>query len=466
MKNNLNLYNKKRNFNKTEEPKAKKAKSTKKLKFVVQHHLARKEHFDLRLEWKGVLKSWAVPKGPSYNSKDKRLAILVEDHPMDYRNFEGTIPKGEYGGGIVMLFDEGYFEPLNDFEKGFKEGMIKFKLFGKRLKGMWTLVHFKEDNWLLIKEKDDYYEFKDIKNIETSIRTGRTMEEIEKGIKPKRRNTKDTVEGIKITNPEKKIFGKSKITKLDICKYYQKVSKRMLPYLEYRILSTVRCPEGIEGECFFKKHYEKEIEGFAKIEITNKENEKEEYFYITGIEGLINESQMNGIEFHVWGSRVNDIKHPDIMVFDLDPDEGLGLKKLRDGVRDLKSILDELNLKSYLKTSGGKGYHVVVPIKDVGWKEFRSIAKNIAVLMENKWPNKYTSNMRKDKRKNKIFIDWVRNTKGATSVAPYSLRAREKASVSMPIFWRELDKIKPNEIKLEEALKRLKRKDPWEDFFD
>ena len=466
MKNNLNLYNKKRNFNKTKEPKAKKEQSTKKLKFVVQHHLARKDHFDLRLEWKGVLKSWAVPKGPSYNSKDKRLAILVEDHPMDYRNFEGTIPKGEYGGGIVMLFDEGYFEPLNDFEKGVKEGMIKFKLFGKRLKGMWTLVHFKEDNWLLIKEKDDYYEFKDIKNIETSIRTGRTMEEIEKGIKPKRRNTKDTVEGIKITNPEKKIFGKSKITKLDICKYYQKVSNRMLPYLEYRILSTVRCPEGIEGECFFKKHYEKEIEGFAKIEITNKENEKEEYFYITGIEGLINESQMNGIEFHVWESRVNDIKHPDIMVFDLDPDEGLGLKKLRDGVRDLKSILDELNLKSYLKTSGGKGYHVVVPIKDVGWKEFRSIAKNIAVLMENKWPNKYTSNMRKDKRKNKIFIDWVRNTKGATSVAPYSLRAREKASVSMPIFWRELDKIKPNEIKLEEALKRLKRKDPWEDFFD
>lgn len=465
MKNNLTTYNKKRDFNKTKEPIGKKEKKSKKLKFVVQHHLARKDHYDFRLEYNGILKSWAVPKGPSYNTKDKRLAILVEDHPLEYRNFEGVIPKGEYGGGTVMIFDEGYFEPTNNFKKGLREGTLKFKLKGKRLKGLWTLIHFKEDNWLLIKEEDNFLEFKDIKNIKTSIKTGRTMEEIEKGIKNKRKNTKDTIENIKITNPDKLIYTKPKIKKIDVVKYYKYVSKRMLPYLNNRIISTIRCPEGIEKDSFFKKHFENEREGFNKINIKNKENKNEDYYYISNVEGLISEAQMNSIEFHIWGSKVNDINHPDMMVFDLDPDESINIKKLRDGVRDLKSILDELKLKSFLKTSGGKGYHIVVPIKGVTWREFRLIAQNIAKLMESKWPEKYTSNIRMKSRKNKIFIDWVRNTKGATSIAPYSLRARKNATVSMPISWNELNTIKPDSITLKKALKRIKLKDPWKDFF-
>ena len=143
----------------------------------------------------------------------------------------------------------------------------------------------------------------------------------------------------------------------------------------------------------------------------------------------------------------------------------MSLKKLRDAVKDLKSILDDLQLKSFLKTSGGKGYHIVVPIKNVTWKEFRTIAKNIALLMESKWPEKYTSNIRMKNRKNKIFIDWLRNTKGATSIAPYSLRTRENATVSFPISWNDLDKIKPNDITLRKALKLINKKDPWSNFF-
>ncbi len=465
MKNNLTTYNKKRDFNKTNEPKGEKKKSQKKLRFVVQHHLARKDHYDLRLEWNGVLKSWAVPKGPSYKTKDKRLAIMVEDHPLEYRKFEGTIPKGEYGGGTVMIFDEGYYEPVNDIKKALKEGSIKFELKGKRLKGLWTLVHFKEDNWLLIKEKDKFVDYKDINSFKTSIKTGRTMEEIENGI-IKRKNTKDSVEGIKITNPNKLIYNKPKITKMDVVKYYQKVTKRMMPYFENRLISVVRCPDGIEGEQFFKKHLEDDREGISKIKLKNKTSKKEDYYYINDITGLINEAQMNSIEFHIWGSQVKTLEKPDIIVFDLDPDEKLSLKKLREGVKDLKSILDELNLKSYLKTSGGKGYHIVVPINNVNWKETRKIAKDIATLMEAKWPDKYTSNIRKDKREGKIFIDWVRNTRGATSIAPYSLRARKNATVSMPITWKELDKIKPNEITMKKAIERLKLRDPWKDFFD
>lgn len=468
MKDNLQKYNEKRDFLKTKEPSGKKKKPSKKLKFVVQHHFARREHYDLRLEWNGVMKSWAVPKGPSYNTKDKRLAVLVEDHPLDYRHFEGTIPKGEYGGGTVMIWDKGYYEPLGDFESEFQEGALKFELFGERLQGKWTLVHFKEDNWLLIKERDEVKGYKDITKFKTSVKTGRTMEEIENKIKPQKSARKaSALHKVEITNPDKIIYQKPKITKLDVIKYYDKVAPRMLPFLEKRLISTIRCPEGIKGSCFFKKHLETKSDGLKKVNIKNDSGNKEDYYYITNAEGILSEIQMNSFEFHLWGCQVGSINRPDMMVFDLDPDEGMNLKQVRQGVKDLKSILDEFSLVSFLKTSGGKGYHVVVPIHSLKtWKNFRETARNIAKLMEVRWPDKYVSNMRKERRKNKIFIDWVRNTKGSTSIAPYSLRVRDGAPVSMPIKWSELDKIAPNEITLEKALQRLKRKDPWDGFFE
>ncbi len=465
---NLKKYNSKRNFNKTNEPSGKVNKKHKKLRFVVQHHIARKDHYDFRLEFNGVLKSFAVPKGPSYNTKDKRLAVKVEDHPYSYRNFEGCIPAGEYGAGSVMIFDEGYYEEITKFPKNFNFKVIKFKLYGKRLKGKWSLVHFKDDNYLLIKDRDEYNEFSDITKIKTSIRTNRTMKEIEEDDKNKNKVTSvndSVIEDIKVTHPDKIIFKKDKITKLDIALYYHKVSKRMIPLIKNRIVSTIRCPNGKEK--FFMKHLNSKNEGIGKINIKNNSNKKEDYYYIENSSGLISEVQMNSFEFHTWGSNIRKLETPDIMVFDLDPDEKLDIDKLREGVKDLKSILDELKLKSYLKTSGGKGFHVVVPIKKkMTWKKFRETSKQIAVLMEEKWPDKYTSNIRKSKRKNKIFIDWVRNTRGSTSVCPYSIRLRDKCSVSMPISYRELDKIEPNEIDIKEAIKRLKRKDPWEDFFN
>ena len=182
----LKKYNQKRNFEISGEPEGKTETSGERLRFVVQHHLARCDHYDLRLEWNGALLSWAVPKGPSYNPRDKRLAVQVEDHPLEYRNFEGTIQKGEYGGGVVMLWDEGDWEPLTDVDEGLAEGSLKFVIKGKRLKGKWALVRMKpkagEDkiNWLLLKERDEFVQTTDgIVGFNTSIRTGRTMAEIE-----------------------------------------------------------------------------------------------------------------------------------------------------------------------------------------------------------------------------------------------------------------------------------------------
>lgn len=187
----LKEYNRKRDFSKTSEPKGEVARRSKSgLTYLIQKHAATRLHYDFRLEWDGVLKSWAVTRGPSLDPEDKRLAVRTEDHPMAYGDFEGTIPKGEYGGGTVMLWDVGHWEPLEDPDEGLKEGKLKFRLYGRRLGGSWALVRMKprpgekHENWLLIKERDA--EASDdgesiLREKDTSAVTGRTMAEIAAG---------------------------------------------------------------------------------------------------------------------------------------------------------------------------------------------------------------------------------------------------------------------------------------------
>jgi len=502
----LKEYNKKRNIAKSNEPAGIVQKDRKsELIFSVQHHIASHDHFDLRLQWRGVLLSFAIPKGPSLNPEDKRLAIKVEDHPLDYADFEDIIPKGNYGEGTVMLWDSGTWNPYKNVDKSLKTGELKFELYGKRLKGQWALIKLKtkEDNeWLLIKEKDSFAKNDDgIMQFDTSIKTNRTMDEITNNEKPKMKSNvfklsklmknmitkvgKDIYVGkVKISNPNKLLFDKPKIKKIDIVLYYAYMSKFIMPYIEGRVLSVIRCPNGVNGEKFYKKHpTESSSENVKVVQIesvdklydkTKKAKSKDEeqekntdYFYIDKIDGLIFETQMNTIEFHPWGSKYKTLAKPDIMVFDLDPNKGLSIKKLRQGVRDLKSILDTLHIVSFLKTSGGKGYHIVVPFQpSVDWKTFRDFSKRIAETMEKIWPDRYTSNMRMEKRKGRIFIDWERNIRGATSVAPYSIRIRPNAPVSMPILWEELDTIKPNQITMKKALKKVSEGNPWKDFFE
>ena len=806
----LEEYNRKRDFDITLEPEgagedAPADRAEGGLRFAVQHHRARRDHYDLRLEWDGALLSWAVPKGPSYNPRDRRLAVRVEEHPLEYRHFEGTIPTGEYGGGVVMLWDEGVWEPLADVNDGLRAGSLKFVLSGRRLKGKWALVRLKpkagdkQESWLLLKEKDDYAQQSDgVSAFVTSVSTGRTMSEIDAGddeklpenpfqmadvqlaapvhsapegdqwlyelkydgyrmlafaerntvrlvtrngsdftrrfkeiagpladwaagramvldgemavldgsgktdfqalqhlmkspgghsltyivfdllaldgadlrgrrllerkealaalmtdaprglsysqhikgngaaffeaacaaglegivgkradsaysgarngdwiklkcdtrqefviggytltdkraggvsalllgayagraliyvgragtgfsargskeleekfdhikrtaspfMKPPKaranetitwlepvlaaeikfaewtgdrllrqasfkglradKNTKDitlegaaaegvpaenrerpvkmktaegsvTIEGIIITSPDKVIFDDPAVTKEDVARYYSSVSARMLPYVKGRVLSIVRCPKGISQACFYKKHPSPESKGVVTVSVPGSGGESEEYFYIEDAAGLIYEAQMGTLEFHVWGSRAAALEQPDLMVFDLDPDEGMDLALVRRGVRELKGILEQLSLVSFLKTSGGKGYHVVVPfVPAAGWDAFYGFARRVAEVMERQWPDRYTSNVRKNRRTGRIFIDWMRNGRGATSVAPYSLRARKGARVSMPIAWEELDIVAPDGVTMSGALARLGGDDPWQGFF-
>lgn len=191
-------YKGKRDFGKTPEPGPSHARKTGD-RFVIQKHAARRTHFDFRLEHDGVLKSWAVTKGPSLDPSQKRLAVRTEDHPLEYGGFEGVIPKGEYGGGPVMLWDEGTWEPIGDVDEGLAKGDLKFRLHGGRLKGDWVLVRMKKDrtggkreNWLLIKKRDDYADEgnEPTQDYDTSVRSGRTMDEIETGDVPVWSSTK------------------------------------------------------------------------------------------------------------------------------------------------------------------------------------------------------------------------------------------------------------------------------------
>lgn len=266
--------------------------------------------------------------------------------------------------------------------------------------------------------------------------------------------------GIEITNPNKIIYSKPKIKKIDVINYYKDISNLILPFLDKRLLSVIRCHKGIEDTCFFKKHPTTEIE---YVEVF-KDN-KEEYFYITTSQQLIFQIQMGTIEIHTWASQVPKINNPNLMIFDLDPDKDLPIQKLRKGVLLFKNTLDELNLISFLKTSGGKGYHIVVPFTPCkNWEIFNTFAKQVAELMEKKYPKLFTTNIRKNERGDKIFIDWLRNSKSATCVAPYSLRAREGATISFPIAWEDLNKIKPNQIKIKNYKKYLEQ-NPWKEFF-
>ncbi|WP_370642351.1 DNA ligase D [Afifella sp. H1R] len=855
----LKTYRTKRDFAKTQEPKGKRGKA-KGASFVVQKHDATRLHYDFRLELDGVLKSWAVTKGLSLDPGEKRLAVHVEDHPLDYGGFEGTIPKGQYGGGTVMLWDRGTWEPLHDPHEGLKEGKLHFRLNGERMKGGWALVKMrgrpkeKRDNWLLIKERDETADESDplLKNHETSVATGRSMQAIaegadspvwesepEKGSETakgetgskgkaaakKSAGTKDAkaalpafrspqlatlvdavpsgagwvhemkydgyrlivalgeggpkfftrsgqewtakfpklakafaplagrsalvdgelvafddkgrtdfsslqraigeggdlaffafdllqidgedvtgeelserktrlkellkplpkdsvvqfsehvrgegekvlsalcagghegivskkadapyrsrrtkawlkikctkrqefviggwspserrtgfsslllgtfedgklryngrvgtgfdendldalsrrlkaierktppfadvpkaaargahwvkpelvaeiafteftgdnilrhpsflglredkeaskvslekpvaatdaetsskskqkpgkqgsgkrgsggassagaasaaddgddmrIAGVRLTSPDRVVFPSQGLSKRDLAEYYAAIGEWMLPYLAERPLSLVRCPQGRAKKCFFQKH---DSGGFPdemkRVEITEGSGDKEQYFYVDDLAGIVAGVQMGVMEFHIWGSRIDQIEKPERIVFDLDPDEGLDFGDVKSASFDLRDRLADLGLQSFPMLSGGKGVHVIVPLtRRAEWPEVKAFARGFAMRLAEEAPEKYVATMSKAKRKGRIFLDYLRNERGSTAIAPFSTRSRDGAPVATPVSWDELSSVKAaNAYTVENLPKRLKalRGDPWDEY--
>lgn len=821
----LEQYHAKRDFKKTAEPsgKVKRGKQAGGI-FVVQKHAATRLHYDFRLEHDGVLWSWAVTRGPSLDPHEKRLAVHVEDHPIDYASFEGTIPKGQYGGGSVLVWDEGRWVPDGDPAKGMKKGHIDFELEGHKLNGRWHLVRLrprpgeKRDNWLLIKSDDAAARpGEDILEEEPkSVKSGLTIEEVGEGkaakgqtpkvwqsnrpaagkakagqtrklefiepqlatlekeaptgddwlhevkfdgyrmqaqiegsevrlltragldwtgkfegpvtaalaklkcrdaiidgevvvladsgvssfpllqadlsarradrfiyyvfdlmrldgedlrreplverkqalaellgeqpedsalrfsdhfhepgkvmlqhvcrmglegvvskradapyrsgrgltwikskctlrqefviggylpsdkagrgvrsllvgyyeggklnyagrvgtgfsgkvmadlkkkldrleaktspfsaavpkgkgltfVKPElvgevefRSWTSDRIirhasfqglredkpaeevvqekpkkaEGqarpgaktpskpsagtaktsIKLSHPDKLLWPDEKVSKQDLLEHYALVWPRMEQFVVNRPLSLVRAPDGIHGQRFFQKHASPGMSD--KIARMKDPTDGEEILYIKDFDGLAALVQYGVVEVHIWGSTIDALEKPDQIIFDLDPDEGVDVSKVREAALDIRKQLDDLSLPNLVKTSGGKGYHVLVPLKpSAEWDEVKDFAHDFARALEQAAPDRYTATLSKKARTGKIFVDYLRNGRGATTVAPYSSRAKKGATISMPVTWPEIEKgLAPNAFPLGDVstLAQLKKDDPWKEFF-
>lgn len=247
-------------------------------------------------------------------------------------------------------------------------------------------------------------------------------------------------EVVKISSRDRVIFPESGQTKGQLADYYAAVAPIMLPFAALRPISLVRCPQGRGKKCFFQKHDSGSFgSSVHHVPIREKDGGAEDYLYVEDAAGLLQCVQMGTIEFHGWGARSNDVESPDRMIFDLDPDEGLDFEAVKAAALHIRDRLADLGLVSFAMLSGGKGVHVVAPL-DTGhsWETHKDFARRFSEALALAEPNRFVATMSKAKRKGKIFIDWLRNQRGSTAVLPYSARAREGASVAVPVAWGEL----------------------------
>lgn len=272
-----------------------------------------------------------------------------------------------------------------------------------------------------------------------------------------------------LTNPDRILYPEQGITKLDLAKYYDAVQDWVLPYIINRPLTLVRCPTGRRHECFFQKHLNELIPDAIYPILIKEKQKSEEYIYIKNFSGLIALVQLGVLEIHPWGSRIDNIEKPDIITFDLDPAPDVEWKKVIQAAFFIKEQLENIHLKCFVKTTGGKGLHIVIPIKrQYDWPEIKVFTRVFVEFIVKEMPNEFIGTMSKARRRGKIFIDYLRNQRGATAVAAYSTRIREKATVSTPLSWDELTpRIKSDTFTIQNVPKRLAelKKDPWEDFF-
>ena len=279
-----------------------------------------------------------------------------------------------------------------------------------------------------------------------------------KGKKAKHSTAEDF--GIEISSPERVIFPELKLTKKDLADYYATVEPLIMVDAARRPITLIRCPGGRTGECFFQKHDKGTFGPHVKqIPIEESNGSVEDYLYFDDIRGLLASVQMGTIEFHGWGSKVDKVEYPDRLVFDLDPDVGLDFEKVKTAAVRLQGLLADLGLKTFPLLSGGKGLHVVAPLdasKD--WPTVKSFADRFSRAISEAEPEMFTANIRKVQRKERIFLDWLRNQRGATAVMPYSARAREGAPVAAPVAWEELDRYNGgNHFSIRDADELLKR---------
>jgi len=490
----LRDYDAKRDFARTPEPAGgpQLARHDGALRFVVQRHRATRRHYDLRLEWDGALLSWAVPKGPSLDPDAKRLAVRVEDHPIEYAEFEGVIPRGEYGGGDVIVWDIGTWSPVDgeDVRRALAEGSLHFDVEAEKLRGRFVLVRKGEEagkeQWLLLHKRDEHaVPGWDAEDHPRSVLSGRTNDEVaadpdlvwhsdrpaaqaaERTAGALRREgfaaaTADELAALdalgdggtwevggrtlKVTNLDKVLFagrdGEPPVTKRELLRYHACIAPWMLPYLHDRPVNLHRYPNGAGAKGFWQKalpdHAPDWVTPWRNVEADDGETQV--YAVLDTTPALVWAANLAAFEIHPWTSTAQAQDRPTWALIDVDPGPETSHEDLLLLVRLHRTALEHLGVAACPKTSGRRGFQIWIPVEPRytfdetrAWVEklSRAVGASVAELVSWRW--------QKDERRGLARLDYTQNAVNKTLVAPFSVRPAPGAPVSVPITWDELD---------------------------
>ncbi|MGO4258532.1 non-homologous end-joining DNA ligase LigD [Marmoricola sp. RAF53] len=497
----LATYRRMRDFSRTPEPAGSEVTDADGARFVVQRHRASSLHYDLRFEIDGVLVSWAVPKGPTLDPKARRLAMHVEDHPIEYLHFEGVIPSGQYGGGDVIVWDTGTWEPVktDDPRAAVENGELHAEVHGQKLHGRLVLIRREGqdgDAWMLLHKRDQHaVEGWEPEEHPHSVLTGRTNEEVkadparlwrsdlpaaEADIsllpQPLPGQAIDELDGlgkqgtwevfgrsVKVTNLDKVLFpGDPPITKRELLAYAASVAPVVLPYLEGRPLNLHRYPDGAEAKGFWHKQRPRHAPEWIGAWDNPDADPGETTTYVVADEpaALVWAANFGGLEWHPWTSRAEAPHEPTYALIDLDPGERTTWEDLLTLARLHRTALEHLGVTARAKVTGRRGIQIWVPVvpgytfdDTRAWVEKLSGTVGLVApdLVSWKWEVKQRGGLAR--------LDYTQNAVNKTLVAPYSPRPAFGAPVSVPIGWDELDDpdLRPDRWTIRTVLDRLDR---------
>jgi len=481
-------YRRKRDFARTPEPSgdAQPARGDGAPRFVVQRHRARRLHYDFRLEIDGVLVSWAVPKGPTLDPKVRRAAFHVEDHPLEYIDFEGVIPAGEYGGGDVIVWDTGTWRLSKDGDPGraVADGELHVDLHGEKLRGRFVLVRTRTDasgkeEWLLLHKRDEYaVEGWDPEDHPRSVLSGRTNEEVKADPERLWRSDRPAAEAaialkappvtddelaeldalpgsgrwhvfgreLRVTNLDKVLFpprGRDKpVTKRELLRYTAQIAPTLLPYLTGRALNLHRYPNGAGAKGFWHK----QLPSHAPEWLPRWDNpqagpgETHTYLVVDEPAALIWAANFAALEWHAWTSRTDRPDRPTYALIDLDPGEKTGWDDVLVLARLHRTALEHLGVTARPKLTGRRGIQIWVPVAPgPDFEETRAWVEALSKAVGATVPELVSWKWQKRERGGRARLDYTQNAINKTLVAPYSPRPAPGAPVSAPIEWDELD---------------------------
>jgi bifunctional non-homologous end joining protein LigD len=479
--------------------------------FVVQRHRATRLHYDFRLEVDGVLASWAVPKGPTLDPSARRLAVHVEDHPMEYLHFEGVIPAREYGGGDVIVWDTGTWEQYKEGEKepaaAIREGELHVELHGERLRGKFVLVRTGRENdkeqWMLIHKHDEHaVQGWDAEDHPTSVLSGRTNEEVQADPDRLWRSDLPAAEAsielkldipdgptesdlaaldelgqegswevfgrtLKVTNLDKVLFpareGEEPVTKRDLVRYAAQIAPTLLPYVAGRALNMHRYPDGAARKGFWHK----ELPGHAPKWLPRWDNpdadpgETTTYLVVDEPAALVWAANFGALEWHPWTSMTDAPQQPTYVMFDLDPGDRTSWDELLVLARLHRTAFEHMGVRAVPKVTGRRGIQIWVPIqRGPGFEDTRAWAEKVSKSIGAVVPELVSWTWEVKARKGLARLDYTQNAINKTLVAPYSPRPAPGAPVSVPIEWDELDDpdLRPDRWTVRTVLDRLAEK--------